>query len=320
MDVYFSAFVARKEFRMEYRLRRADREYRWVLDQGRPRYAPSGAFAGYIGSCIDVTEFKETQEAQRRFNNELERRVQERTAELTRSNAELEEFASVVSHDLQEPLRVISSYVRLLERRYKAQLDRDADDFISFAVDGAERMQELVQALLAYARIGTGDPPLSLVDSGEALGTALHDLRQVVGETGARIVTEPLPIVWADRRQLTQLFQNLMENALKFRGESPPEVHVQAERLAREWLFRVRDNGIGIDPRHRERIFRIFERLHGRGEYPGTGIGLSVCKKIVERAGGRIWVESEPGRGANFYFTLPARQGGPPADSDRGAS
>jgi PAS domain S-box-containing protein len=319
MDVYMSAFVRRADFRMEYRLRRADGEYRWVLDQGRPRYTPAGAFAGYIGSCVDITDFKDAHDALRRFNVELERRVQERTADLTRSNTELEQFAFAVSHDLQEPLRMISSYVRLLELRYKSQLDAEADDFINFAVDGAERMQRLIRDLLAYAGLRREESPPTWVDCAEVLGHAVHDLQQVVEDTGASVVIETLPTVWADGSQLARLFQNLIQNALRFHGEQPPVVRVRSERRIGEWLFTVSDNGIGIDPRHAERIFRIFQRLHSRTEYPGTGIGLSICKRIVERWGGRIWVESELGRGATFSFTLPDHPDTPASGDTREA-
>jgi len=320
MDVYMTAFVVRKEFRMEYRLRRADGQYRWVLDQGRPRYTPRGIFAGYIGSCVDITDFREAHEALRRFSTDLEKRVNERTAELTRSNAELAQFASAVSHDLQEPLRMISSYVRLLEQRYKSRLDDDADEFIHFAVDGAERMQGLIKDLLAFATLGTDDLPPALVDGGQALDDALHNLQHLVEESGARVVCGTLPSLWGERQQLTRLFQNLIQNALKFRGSEAPKVQVHAERRSGEWLFSVSDNGIGIDPRHNDRIFRIFHRLHARGEYPGTGIGLSICRKIVERWGGRIWVESAPGNGATFWFTLPDRAETPAPVAEHGAA
>jgi len=306
MDVYLSAFVARRSFQMEYRLRRADGQYRWLFDQGVPRQAPDGDFVGYIGSCIDVTDLKAAREVLARLNEELEQRVQDRTAELLRSNSDLEQFAYVASHDLQEPLRMISSHLRVLEERYKGRLDPAADESIHYAVDGAARLKDLISGLLAYARLSTNPSTATPFEGQEALDDALTNLGAVIGETSARIVARPLPVLCGDRTQLTQLFQNLIENAVKFRGHAPPEVHVGVERTSGEWVFSVRDNGIGFDPEQAQRIFRVFQRLHSVDEYPGTGIGLSICKKIVERHGGRIWVESEAGQGTTFYFTLPA--------------
>jgi signal transduction histidine kinase len=257
---------------------------------------------------------------------ELEKRVIERTAELeqeiaerkraeeavaqhakdlARSNAELEQFASVASHDLKEPLRMVASYTQLLARRYQGKLDADADDFIDHAVDGVNRMQRLINDLLAYARVGTNRPSFEPVRSGVVLERVLDHLRMAVEETGAVVTHDPLPAVIADEVELGQLFQNLIGNALKFHGPAAPRVHVSAEARGREWLFSVRDNGIGIQSEYTDRIFLIFQRLQGRNEYPGTGIGLAICKKIIERHGGRIWVESMPGEGSTFYFTLP---------------
>lgn len=229
-----------------------------------------------------------------------------KTEELARSNKELEQFAYVASHDLQEPLRMVSSYLSLLERRYKGKLDQDADDFIHFAVDGAMRMQQLIKDLLTYSRVGTRGKPFEPTDSYQALAAALDNLQIAVQEAGATITHDPLPTVMADGSQLTQLFQNLVGNAIKFHGAEKPVIHIGASEAEGEWVFTVRDNGIGIAAENFERIFVIFQRLHSREEYPGTGIGLSVCKRIVERHGGRIWVESEPGKGATFCFTLPA--------------
>ena len=225
--------------------------------------------------------------------------------ELDRSNKELAQFAYVASHDLQEPLRMVSSYTQLLSRRYKGKLDSDADEFIAFAVDGASRMQTLINDLLAYSRVGTRRQEFEPTECEAAFDQALANLKTAIEECHAVVTRDPLPTVLADRMQIGQLFQNLIGNAVKYRGTEPPQVHVSAKRSGSEWVFSVRDNGIGIDPQFAERIFVVFQRLHTRDEYPGTGIGLAICKRIVERHGGRIWVESEIGRGCTFYFTLP---------------
>ncbi len=226
--------------------------------------------------------------------------------ELRRSNAELEQFAYVASHDLQEPLRMISSYTQLLESRYKDQLDEKAKRYIFYAVDGATRMQGLISDLLLYSRVGSHPRPLLRIDSHAALGEAIRNLGAAIAESHALVTNGDLPLVHADRVQLAQVFQNLIGNAIKFRGALSPRVHVTARREGATWQFCVRDNGIGIEPRHFERIFVIFQRLHSRDEYPGTGIGLALCRRIVDRHGGRIWLESEPGKGSAFFFTLQA--------------
>lgn len=231
--------------------------------------------------------------------------LEESVAELERSNADLQQFAYVASHDLQEPLRMVASYTQLLARRYKGRLDSDADEFIGYAVDGATRMQRLINDLLAYSRVKTQGKAFTPTNCDRIVDEVLDNLRALVEGSHAVVDREPLPTIMADERQLGQLFQNLVSNAIKFRGEHPPRVHLSAERKDGAWLFSVRDNGIGIDPQYADRIFVLFQRLHNRSEYPGTGIGLAICKKVVERHGGRIWVESQLGKGATFYFTIP---------------
>lgn len=225
---------------------------------------------------------------------------------LASSNAELEQFAYVASHDLQEPLRMVASYTELLGEKYRGELDATADKYIAYAVDGARRMQVLINDLLKFSRIDRHSLAATSVDAAAVLEEALKALEKSIQESGAIVAHEHLPTVTADRTLFLQVFQNLIGNALKFRGEQPPAVSVNAHANGTEWVFSVRDNGIGIDPRYRDRIFLMFQRLHGRDQYPGTGIGLAICKKVVERHGGRIWVESEPGHGSTFYFTLPA--------------
>jgi len=263
---------------------------------------------GFRGIIRDITQRKQAEEELKGY-----------AAELERSNQELEQFAYIASHDLQEPLRMVASYTQLLARRYRGKLDSDADEFIAYAVDGATRMQGLINDLLTYSRIGTKGKDFEPTDCEAVFDRTLDNLQKAVEESGAKISHDPLPTVMADGMQLGQLFQNLIGNAIKFRSEEHPSIHVSCERIEESaigngqsamnkgWIFSVRDNGIGIDPEFTGRIFIIFQRLHKRGEYPGTGIGLAVCKKIVERHGGRIWVESDPGKGSTFYFTIPLR-------------
>jgi PAS domain S-box-containing protein len=226
--------------------------------------------------------------------------------ELKRSNEELQQFAYVASHDLQEPLRMVASYTQLLARRYQGRLDSNADEFIAFAKDGCDRMQALIHDLLTYSRAGTNDKELGEISCESALKEALANLRTTIEQSGAVVTHDSLPALKTNERQLAQVFQNLVGNAIKYRGTDVPHVHVSAmENDGKEWIFSVRDNGLGIEPQYFERIFVLFQRLHGREEFKGTGIGLAVCKKIVERLGGRIWVESQPEKGSTFYFTLP---------------
>ena len=228
--------------------------------------------------------------------------------ELKRSNEDLQQFAYAAAHDLQEPLRMVSSYTQMLATRYKGRLDDDADQFISFAVDGANRMQGLIKDLLEYSRIQSRGVEYEQVDCHSILGGALANLSKTIDENQAMVTNDDLPTVEADGTQLMLLFQNLIANAIKFRGEEPPRIHVSAERKEGEWVFSVRDNGIGIELQYKERIFLIFQRLHARDKYGGTGIGLSICRRIVQRHGGRIWMESEPGNGSIFYFTIPFKK------------
>ncbi len=230
--------------------------------------------------------------------------------ELKRSNDELQQFAYVASHDLQEPLRMVASYTQLLAKRYKGRLDSEADEFIAYAVDGSNRMQGLIRDLLAYSRAGTNGKALRDVSSEKALKEALSNLRVTIQESGALVTHDSLPTITSDDTQLVQVFQNLVGNAIKYRSSEVPQVHVSATKNGgKEWIFSVRDNGLGIDPQYFGRIFVLFQRLHGREEYKGTGIGLTICKKIVERLGGKIWVESQPEKGSTFHFALPERDG-----------
>jgi PAS domain S-box-containing protein len=237
-----------------------------------------------------------------------EKRLAESTEQLQRSNAELQSFAYVASHDLQEPLRTISSYMQLLEKRYKAKLDKDAREFIDFAVTGANRLQIMIGGLLEYSRVETRGDPFEMVNCESVLEHVVRDLKKVIEDSKAEITHDPLPGVFADQVQLTRLFQNLIANSIRYHGSEPPRIHISAAIRDGEYVFAVRDNGIGIDPEYKEQIFVIFQRLHGR-EVPGIGLGLAVAKKIVERHGGRIWLESEPGKGATFYFTIPIKGG-----------
>ena len=251
------------------------------------------------------------------MRKKAEAHLLQKVEELNRSNEELEQFAYIASHDLQEPLRMVASYTQLLSRRYKGKLDSNADEFISFAVDGASRMQRLIKDLLAYSRVGTRAKDLFDTSSEEALQQALINLRGAVEESGAQVTHDPLPIVVADEMQLIQLFQNLVGNAIKYQNPGTPRVHISAARDGeKRWTFSVRDNGLGIDSQYFERIFGMFQRLHKREEFEGTGVGLAICKKIVERHGGSISVKSELGHGSTFSFALGESEKSPAKPSE----
>jgi PAS domain S-box-containing protein len=284
---------------------------RWVSTSKIPYLNETGEVIGVIGVSMDVTERKLAEEELKKHRDHLEELVNERTMELDnaiiglkRSNQELEQFAYVASHDLQEPLRMVSSYTQLLERRYKDQLDQDARDFIFFAVDGANRMQHLINDLLDYSRVTTRGKPFVKLDLSTVLGHAIANLQKKIQETGAMIVNDDLPFVYGDEVQLVRVFQNLLDNAMKFRGADPPRINVSAKTLDEKIQISITDNGIGIDKIYSDRVFTIFQRLHTKIEYPGTGIGLAICKRTIERHGGKIWFESEPGKGTTFSFTL----------------
>ena len=255
-----------------------------------------------------LDDLNKSNEELKKAHEVLEMRVRERTAELARSNAELEQFAYIASHDLQAPLRMVSSYVQLLARRYQGKLDQDADDFIGFASEGAARMQRLINDLLAYSRVGTRGKSFEEVNLESVVSEALENLLVGIKEKNAVVIHDPLPRVYGDSGQLTQLFQNLIDNAIKFHRDEQPLVHVSARLEEGDCICSVQDNGIGIAPEYVDKIFVLFQRLHTRKEYPGTGIGLAICKRIVERHGGQIWVESSPGKGSTFHFRLPTTQ------------
>ena len=275
----------------EFRVVNKQAKIKWVMETVVPIYYRRKRAT--LGSLIDVTERKQ-----------MEERLQQITSEMQRSNTELEQFAYVISHDLQEPLRMVSSYTQLLAKRYSKKLDADADEFIAYAVDGAKRMQTLLHDLLDYSRVGTRGKPFSLVNCEHIVEQAMANLKIAIEECGASVSYDVLPTIMGDEGQLVRLFQNLIANAIKFRREEAPQVNISAQRRNNTVTFSVKDNGIGIDPQHSQSIFEIFRRLHTREEYQGTGMGLAICKKIVERHGGHISVQSQPGQGSTFYFSV----------------
>ena len=250
----------------------------------------SGKPIGIFAAARDISERKRMEE------------------DLTRSNEDLQQFAYVASHDLQEPLRNVANCLQMLEKDYKNKLGADADKYIDYAVESAVRMKALILDLLAYSRVATKGKTPKRIDCEQILERALRNLSLAIIETGAAITHEPLPAIPADDAQLLQVFQNLIGNAIKFRGADSPQIHVRSVKDKKEWIFSIKDNGIGIEARHLDRIFVIFQRLHKRSQYEGTGMGLAIVKKIVERHGGRVWAESEPGAGTTFYFTIPERR------------
>jgi PAS domain S-box-containing protein len=328
-----TAVMTEQLFEAECRLYTATHHLRNFLLRAVPVAAPNGVLEEWVGVCIDITERKQAELLLRNSRDELEKEIQQRTRQLTRANAalkaemlerlevahqleqlaidlqrsnqELEQFAYVASHDLQEPLRAVANYTQLLAEKYRQQLDDKADKYIRYIVDGATRMQQLISDLLTYSRVGRQQLILQPVDCNLILIQVLENLQSAIEDSQAVITYDALPTLTADPIRLIQLIQNLISNAIKYRGEHPPSIHVSAKPQPDAWLFSVQDQGIGIDPQYADRIFVIFQRLHTRCHYPGTGIGLSICKKIVEMHQGQIWVDSQMGQGATFYFTLP---------------
>jgi light-regulated signal transduction histidine kinase (bacteriophytochrome) len=283
-------------YTIEKRCLRKDGGLIWVRVTSSLPSAAERPSEWWISVVEDITHDKLAEEA-----------LKQTAGELARSNQDLEQFAYVASHDLQEPLRMVAGYLQLLSERYRGQIDAKADKYIAYAVDGAARMSTLIRDLLAYSRVSTRAEPLNPTSSQEALDFALKNLHSAIAESGAAVTHDPLPVVRADKTQLTQVFQNLVGNSLKFRDPGrPPRIHVAVREDQGQWLYSVSDNGIGFEQQYEEKMFVIFQRLHGRGSYAGTGIGLAICRRIVERHGGRIWARGEPGKGSTFFFTLPS--------------
>lgn len=284
-----------------------------------PIHTSEGLFI--LSAIVDIRERKRLEAALREANEQLEERVEQRTAQLAsrtqeleraievleRSNRELQRFAYVASHDLQTPLRSISGFVQLLQAGYAGRLDEQADDWIRRTVQAIQHMQMLIRDLIAYTSVDSRSRPFQPVPFHEVFNAAVALLDASIRDSGAQVTCTDLPTVFGDPLQLTQLLENLIGNALKYHGDQPPRVHISAERRENDWVFSVRDNGLGIEPKYHEQIFEIFQRLHDPQDYPGTGMGLAVCRRVVHRHGGRIWLESEPGHGSTFYFTLPER-------------
>lgn len=263
----------------------------------------------YCTFVNDITERKEIENKRKQLNEELEQMVQERTTELMRSNEELQQFAKIASHDLQEPLRAVEGFAKLLDRRYRDKLDTVGLQFLEFILDGVSRMQKLIQSVLEHSSISTEKKEIQPIEISSVLKEVMKNLNQAINDSKATIIYGDLPSIAVERSQLIQLFQNIISNSIKYASnDRPPYIIISAEKSVDEWLFSIRDNGIGIDNKYAERIFDMFARLHGRVKYSGTGMGLAICKKIVTAHGGRIWMESEPGEGSIFFFTLPGEK------------
>ena len=282
------------------RFRCADGSYKTVFDKQVILYNDQNEPVKIVGAMQDITDRKQKETAIKLLNEQL----QQRATELSVSNHELERFAYVASHDLQEPLRMVSSFLQLLQRKYKGQLDDSADQYIEFAVDGAERMKKLILDLLEYSRVGTNKDRFTETDAGEAIQTVLKNLTKAIAESGTIVTVSPMPVIRANKMQIVQLFQNLISNALKYNTSSAPQIEAGYEDLGDYWKFFVKDNGIGIEEKFFDKVFIIFQRLHNKSRFSGTGIGLAICKKIVEKHNGTIWIDSAPGIGSTFYFTI----------------
>lgn len=288
LQTYRAAFTARSAFSMEYRLLRHDGEWRWVLDRGAPHVDAEGEFRGFLGSCVDIEDLKRTEQA------------------LRRANTDLQQFAYSASHDLREPLRNVAVFAELASRRYSDVLEDRGREYLGYVTEGAKRMDMLVADLLAYTQSSmVQHDPVAPADASAALTAVLKDLEVAIVRNQASVDADSLPSVRIAPVHLQQVFRNLIENALKYRSADAPHIRIRARRQAADWIFSVQDNGIGIEPQYHEKVFGIFRRLHPHGRYPGTGIGLAICQKLIERYGGKIWVESEFGKGATFFFSLP---------------
>jgi PAS domain S-box-containing protein len=295
-EAYSSSIREGKDsYEIEHRVVRKDTGgIRWVREKCQHVRDATGKIVLSVGMVLDITERKQAEEELKKLAEDLKR-----------SNDDLQQFAHAASHDLQEPLRTVAGFIKLLEKRYKDKLDEKAHEFIDYTIDGVKRMQMLIEDFLEYSRVGTKGGIFKPTNCSVALEQAIYNLHAAIEGSGTKLTYDLLPTVMADTSQVSSLFQNLIGNAIKFRGDKRPEIHISAEKEVNNWIFSARDNGIGIDPKFVERIFMVFQRLHTRQEYEGTGIGLAICKKIVESHGGHIWVKSELGKGATFYFTLP---------------
>lgn len=302
------AIAAGEPFQLIYRIRTAQGQEKWVWEQGSAVRDVQGRVVALEGFITDITERRQAEEILRKSQEELEKQIEKRTAELQRSNRDLMQFAYSVSHDLQEPLRMMAVYLQALEGKLQDRLEPTERSLLELSLDACRRLQRMINDLLAYSRVGTHGFYFEQVDTRRIVNEAIENLGAAIEESQAEITCDELPEVTADATLLLELFQNLIGNAVKFHAEArPPKVHISCQETEQEWIFSIRDNGIGIEPEAQERIFVIFERLHPEEKYPGTGIGLAICKRIVERHGGRIWCESTPGQGSTFYVALPKR-------------